>query len=138
MTEWIRDRALLLGMAVVVASCLALVSYVSYDLGFDGVGVIVFMESVLVFGAALSYCGTSWPKWYKRREVRGRILASLLVLFVAHGAVIALAIRRLRAEWGGPVWMGIGLGELIFITVILEIAVRMSNPRSPDSTDRSL
>jgi hypothetical protein len=123
-TSRIRDRTLLLGAGIAVALSLAIVSYVSYVLGFDAVGVLVVIESVLVFGAALSYCRTSWPKWHERRIVRTRIALTLLILFAVHSAIIAVAIRRLRGEWGAPVWMGIGLGEIVFVTVILEAVMR--------------
>jgi hypothetical protein len=127
----------LLGAAIAVAFSLAFVSYVSYVLGFDGIGVLVVIESVLVFAAALFYCGTSWPKWYERRIVRTRIVLTLVIVFAAHGAIVALTIRRLRAEWGAPVWLGIGLGEIVCITLILEAAVRRVNGLSRDSVDRT-
>jgi hypothetical protein len=89
---------MLMGAAIAVALSLAIISYVSYVLGFDGVGVLVVIESVLVFGAALSYCRASWPKWYESR-IRTRIALTLSILFAVHSAIIAVAIRRLRGEW---------------------------------------
>jgi len=126
---------MLLGAAIAVALSLAIVSYVSYVLGFDGVGVLVVIETVLVFGAALSYCRTSWPKWYENR-IRTRIALTLSILFIVHSAIIAVALRRLRGEWGAPVWMGIGLGEILSITVILEAVMRRVDGISHDSVGR--
>jgi hypothetical protein len=90
---------MLLAAATGVALSLAIVSYVSYVLGFDSVGMLVVMESVLAFGAALSYCRTSWPKWYKSR-IRTRIALTLSILFVVHSAIIAVTFGRLRGSGG--------------------------------------
>ena len=129
---------LLLGAAIAVFVAVALVSYASYRLGFDGVGVLVVIETVLVFGAALSYCATYWPKWSEQRRVRTRILLTLFVVFAAHSAIVALTIRRLRPEWGAPVWMGIGLVEIVCITLALQVAVRPLTGLSHDAVDRTL
>jgi multidrug transporter EmrE-like cation transporter len=140
---------MLLGAAIAVAVSLAIVSYLSYALGFDGAGVLVLIESVLVFGAALSYCHASWPKWHEGR-LRKRIALTLAILVAVHMAMIAVAIRRLRGEWGAPVWMGIGLGEILCIAVVLEAVMRRvdgiprdsgggtgrGDPRSTDETGR--
>jgi len=73
--------------ALVVGS--VAVSFGSYAFGFDDIGLLLVIESVFVFGAAFSYCGRSWPKWYERdRAVRRRILLTLSVLFVTHVAII--------------------------------------------------
>jgi hypothetical protein len=120
--------------AAVVAGAVA-VSFGSYRLGFNDIGLILVIQTVLVFGAAISYCGTSWPKWYEQRGVRRRILLTLLVLLATHGAIIGLTISRLRAEWGAPVWMLIGLGEIVCITVVLRAAVRDVKKPSRDSLD---
>ncbi len=130
-----RDRVLLIGAAVAIVAGSVVVSFVSYALGFDGIGVLVVVESVLVFGAALSYCETSWPKWYLRRSVRTRIVLILLIALATHCTILALTFRRLRAEWGGPVWMGIGLGEIICVTLILQAVVGRFIGRSRDSVD---
>jgi hypothetical protein len=120
---------LLLVAAAAVAVGSVIISLLSYALGFGGVGVLVVYESVLVFGAALYYCATSWPMWYRRRILRTRIILTLLIVFAAHSTIVALSIRRLRGEWGGPVWMAIGLTEIILIASILEAAVQRVDRR---------
>ena len=106
MTGRVQDRVLLIVIAIGVGACLALVGYVGYRLGFDGGGVLVVVESVLAFAAALAYCRTSWPNWYRRRALRRRVVVTVLVLLAIHAAIIAVTFGRLRAEWGAPVWMG--------------------------------
>jgi len=120
----VRDRLLLLTAAAALVVGTVAVSFGSYAFGFNDIGLLLVIESVVVFGAAFSYCGSSWPKWYGRgHSHRKRILLTLSVLFVTHVAIIVLTINRLRFEWGGVVWMGIGLAEIVCIIVILEAAV---------------
>ena len=134
----VRDRVLLLGAAAALVAGSVVVSFVSYALGYNDIGLVLVIQTLLVFAAAFSYCGTSWPKWHERRGVRRRILLTLSVLFAAHCTIIAFTISRLRAEWGALVWMGIGLGEIVCITVILEAAVERVNGPSRDHADKSV
>jgi len=114
----------LIGVAgfVVVSSVVA--GYASDALGFGAVGLLVVIETLLVFGASLSYCQRSWPKWYERPSQRTRIMLTSLLLFGVHAVLAAVLLKRLRFEWGMWVWMGIGVSEIICIVIILEVVVR--------------
>ena len=126
-----RDRALLIGAAILVLLCALSVGYVSDVIGLGTNGLLVTIETVFVFGAALSYCRTAWPKWYTRAGERTVVLATYLILLGAHGVLVGFLFSRLRFEWGMWVWMAISLGEIACVIVALEIVVRRVNRGVP-------
>jgi hypothetical protein len=129
--ETVLDRALLFGAAILVLLGTLLTGYVSDVIGRGSNGLLVTIETVFVFGAALSYCRTSWPKWYTRSGDRTLILGTYSILLAVHGVLAGLVFRRLRFEWGMWVWMGISLGEIACVVVILELVVRHAKSRAP-------
>ena len=114
----------MVGVAVAIVAGSVGTSLVSHAFGFGDVGLILLLETIVVFGAAFSYAVSYWPKWFENRALRARILVTLVMLFIGHTAVAALTVRQLRAEWGGPVWMAIGIGEIVGITAILGLVTR--------------
>jgi hypothetical protein len=117
----------LIGVAGFVVVCSVAAGYAGDALGSGAVGLLFVIETLLVFGASLSYCQKSWPRWYERPVDRTRIGLTSLLLFGVHTVVAALLIKRLRFEWGMWVWMGIGVSEIICIIIVLEAVVRHGN-----------
>ena len=67
----LRDRVILLGVAGAVVLC-----SVAIGAGIGSTGWFFVIQAVFVFGGVLSYCATAWPKWYRQKPLRTRILAS--------------------------------------------------------------
>ena len=159
MKETIRDRVLLVGMATLVVFCTLMVGYASDVLGLGGVGLLLAIETVFVFGGALSYCRTSWPKWHTRARERTAILGTFFILLAGHVVLIALVFQRLRFEWG--MWISldgvkvrerliamdqiarqhlINIGEILAVTPFylrerLGVQIEMMERRSPLTRD---
>ena len=129
MKETVRDRILLVVIAAVVVLGTLLVGYASDLIGLGTVGLLVAIETVFVFGAVLSYCRTSWPKWYLRPRKRTVILRTYFILLTTHFVTAGLAFRRLRFEWGMLAWIGISFAELLGVVLILEVVVRYAKVR---------
>lgn len=127
----LRDRVTLIGTALGVLLCSLTISY-----AIGSTGLFFVIQTVFVFGGVLSYCGTAWPKWYRRRPLRTRMLLTYFGLLGVHLLVGTLLFRQLRFEWGGGVWSAISLAEVFAIVVVLTMVV--TRPReSTDVYDRS-
>ena len=122
--ETIRDRALLVGVASLVVLCTLIVGYVSDVIGLGSVGLLVAIETVFVFGAALSYCRMAWPRWHMNARERTAILAAYFLLLTGHFVIAALVFRRLRLEWGMWVWMAMSVAELVGAVLVFEFVMR--------------
>jgi|KBSSwiStaDraftv2_1062776.scaffolds.fasta_scaffold223875_1 hypothetical protein len=85
MTSYVRDRLALLIAASVVGISSVIIGMESHALGFGEVEFLLVIETVCVFGAALSYWRTAWPKWLKRPGLRKRIFLALAFFLALPG-----------------------------------------------------
>ena len=131
MIETVRDRALLVGAATLILLGTLLIGYVSDAVGLGSNGLLVIIETVFVFVAALSYSNASWPKWYARAGDRTLILGTYSILLATHGVLAGLIFRRLHFEWGMWVWMVISVGEIACVVAILELVERHAKRQTP-------
>ena len=113
----------LLTAAIVSSAGLSIVGYGSYAVGLGRIGFLLILQTGFVFGSLLWYCATSWPKWYRKRHLRIRILSTYAIVLSVHILMVTVNSQRLRFEWGMWVWAAASMAEIFVIAFVLTAVV---------------